>query len=176
MAMSLLQDCFELKESVRLIEGLLKPKKEDLPPVPVPVPATGTVAAEVNPLSQMHYRGDRLEYILSSMSKRGGLIGAVVADAKGLPLSDYNSPVGGDILAAFTSVLGSALERAATLLGESGAELISMDINYTDKIVLRRFPVAGEQYFLLVICPQDLDERTEVELSIEQITTVLMQD
>lgn len=167
--------------------GLLKPKREEsgsislAPVVPVaqPVPPAAVAPAVVvdeNPLPTMIYRGDRLEYILSSMCKRGGLIGAVVADAKGLPLSDFNSPVGGEILAAFTSVLGSALERAATLLGESGAEVISMDINYTDKIVLRRFPVAGEHYFLLVICPQTLDERTEIELSIEQITTVLTQD
>jgi hypothetical protein len=88
-------------------------------------------------------------------------------------MADFNSPVGADTLAAFTSVLGNALVRAGTLLGEVGAELISMDINYTEKIVLRRFPIEGQQYFFLVICPQELDERTEVELSIEQITKVL---
>lgn len=179
--MSLLQGCSELKETVRLFETLLKPKGESrscapamvLPEPPViSKPAVAAVAAaEKEP--QLEYRGDRLEYILSSMCRRGGLSGAVVADAKGLPLADYNSPVGGETLAAFTSVLGNALERAGTLLGESGAELISMDINYTDKIVLRSFRVAGEQYFFLVICPQELDERTEVELSIEQVTAVL---
>lgn len=119
------------------------------------------------------YRGERLEYILSSMCRRGGLSGAVVADGKGLPLADFNSPVAGEILAAFTSVLGSALERAGQLLGESGAELISMDINYTDKVVLRRFTVAAEPYFLMVICSQELDERTELELSIEQLMAAL---
>lgn len=181
--MSLLQGCSELQETVRLFEALLKPKVESRSCVSdivvperlvIPQPAAAVAAAEKAPL--MEYRGDRLEYILSSMCRRGGLSGAVVADAKGLPLADFNSPVGGDTLAAFTSVLGNALERAGTLLGESGAELISMDINYTDKIVLRSFHVEGEQYFFLVICPQELDERTEVELSIEQVTAVLTEN
>lgn len=174
--MSLLQGCSELQETARLVAELLKvkggePGKVDQAAAATPAMQQPAIHDESAP--QMMYRGDRLEFILSSMCRRGDLSGAVVADGKGLPLADYNSPVGGDILAAFTSVLGSALERAATLLGESGAELISMDINYTDKIVLRRFTVAGEPYFLMVICSQSLDERTELELSIEQIITVL---
>lgn len=125
------------------------------------------------PMPTFAYRGDRLEYILSSMCRRGELTGAVVADGKGLPLADFNSPVAGEILAAFTSVLGSALERAGMLLGESGADLISMDINYTDKVVLRRFIVGEAPYFLMAICQQELDERTELELSIEQLIAAL---
>lgn len=124
-------------------------------------------------MPQFAYRGDKLQYILSSLCKRGGFIGAVVADHKGLPLADFNSPVGGDILAAFTSVLGNALERGAMLLGESGADIISMDINYTDKVVLRRFAVRGEPYFLMGVCAQPVEERTELELSIEQLIAVL---
>ena len=122
---------------------------------------------------QLAYRGDRLEHVLASMCSRGGLSGAVVADGQGLPLADFQSPVGGDVLAAFTSVLGGALERAGLLLGAQGAENISMDLNYTDKVVLRRFAHDGEPYFIMVICSQDLDERSEVELSIEQITSIL---
>ena len=176
--MSLLQGCSELQETVRLFEVLMKPKGGQLSSSVILdsskqlLPATGQpTVLETQP--RLEYRGDRLEFILSSMCRRGGLNGAVVADSKGLPLADFNSPVGGDILAAFTSVLGNALERAGTLLGESGAEIISMDINYTEKIVLRRFSIEGDQYFFLVICPQELDERTEVELSIEQVTAVL---
>jgi len=179
--MSLLQGCSELQETVRLFEKLMKPKNNSFSSGQQPAPGdtsaqiwsdTEKIAAMEVP-ADLEFRGDRLEYILSSMCRRSGLSGAVIADSKGLPLADFNSPVGGDTLAAFTSVLGNALERAATLLGESGAELISMDINYTDKIVLRRFPIENEQYFFLVICPQDLDERTEVELSIDQVTRVL---
>lgn len=179
--MSLLQGCSELQETVRLVGELMRPKGVQ-PGGSKPLTTEASSAqlwaateqlAGRETLPRLEYRGDRLEYILSSMCRRGGLSGAVIADTQGLPLADFNSPVGGDTLAAFTSVLGNALERAGTLLGESGAELISMDINYTEKIVLRRFPIEGEHYFFLVICPQELDERTEVELSIEQITAVL---
>jgi len=136
------------------------------PPSPAASPAPPSFA----------YRGDRLEYALASLCQRGGLIGAVVADGKGLPLADFQSPVGGDRLAAFTSVLGDALERAGQLLGAQGADVIAMDLNYTDKVVLRRFSLDQEPYFLLVVCSQDLDERAEVELSIEQITAILTQE
>lgn len=166
--MSLLRGCSELEETARLVRELLR--------VPAPPEVAGTqeeAAADEERAPQLAYRGDRLEHILSSMCRRGDLTGAVVADAQGLPLADFNSPVGGDNLAAFTSVLGGALERAGVLLGEYGAELISMDINYSDKVVLRRFVVRGAPYFLMVICSQSLDERTELELSIEQLIAVL---
>lgn len=179
--MSLLQGCSELQETVRLFEVLMRPKAD--PGITSLPSAALESSAQLHPARvekqtvelqpRLEYRGDRLEYILSSMCRRSGLHGAVISNSQGLPLADFNSPVGADTLAAFTSVLGTALERAGTLLGEIGAELISMDINYTEKIVLRRFPIADDQYFILVICPQEVDERTEVELSIEQITAVL---
>lgn len=177
--MSLLQGCSELNETARLAAELLglapatpaaAPPVTEMPPDTPPVQPLHRQSAQMPTLA---YRGDKLEFILSSMCQRGGLGGAVVADSQGLPLADFKSPVGGDTLAAFTSVLGGALERAASLLGATNTELISIDISYTDKIVLRRFNVAGAPYFLLAICPQELDERTELELSIEQLTAVL---
>lgn len=118
-------------------------------------------------------RGDRIEKALEVLCKRGGFSGAVIADINGLPLAVYNSPVGVNALAAFTSVLGSALEKAGHLLEQHGADNISMDINYADKIVLRRFSIKGLQYYLMVICPQNIDERSEIELSLEQIVAIL---
>ena len=119
------------------------------------------------------FRGDKLERALADMCKRSGFIGAVVADNKGLPLAVYNSPVGDDAIAAFTTVLGGALEKAGTLLGQHGAETISMDINYADKVVLRLFTIASAPYFVMVLCPQNVDARSEVELSVTQITAIL---
>ena len=119
------------------------------------------------------FRGDKLENALVSMCKRSGFTGAVVADNKGLPLAVYNSPVGADAIAAFTTVLGGALEKAGTLLGQHGAETISMDINYSDKAVLRLFTISGNPYFIMVLCPQNIDARSEVELSVTQIIDIL---
>lgn len=118
-------------------------------------------------------RGDRIENALEVLCRRGGFKGAVIADTGGLPLAVYNSPVGANALAAFTSVLGSALEKAGHLLEQHGADNISMDINYADKVVLRRFSVEGFQYYLMIICPQNIDERSEIELSLEQMIAIL---
>lgn len=180
----MLQGCSELQETARLVEELFRHRGSatrcrDLPPFPERPMCAETPPPAPEPfdeMPQLPYRGDRLEYILASLCRRGGLIGAVVADGKGLPLAEFNSPVGGENLAAFTSVLGNALERAGDLLGEHGANVISMDINYTDKVVLRSFNVEEELCFLLVICSQALDERAEVELSIEQITAILTEN
>ena len=41
---------------------------------------------------------------------------------------------------------------------------MSVDVNFEDKLVFRRFEVASEPYFLLLLAPQEADERAEVEL------------
>jgi len=119
------------------------------------------------------FRGDRLENLLFSMCRRGGFSGAVVSDETGLPLAVYNSPVDSDRIAAFTSILGDALAKAGLFLEQHGAEYISMDINLVDKVVVRRFLYDGMEMYLLVLCSQAMDERAEVEMSIEQIVSIL---
>jgi len=149
---------------------------EQRPVETVPLPGTKEFeprvpAGDAKPAQQ--FRGDMLEHSLEAMCKRSGFIGAVVADNKGLPLAVYNSPVGTDAISAFTTVLGGALEKAGTLLGQHGAETISMDINYADKMVLRVFTIDDKPYFIMILCPQHVDVRGEIELSISQITAIL---
>ena len=48
-----------------------------------------------------------------------------------------------------------------------------MDINYTDKAVLRGLPLAGEPYYIMVLCPQHVDERIEVEVTEDAIIRIL---
>jgi len=123
------------------------------------------------------YRGDLLENTVVAMCRRGGFNGAVVADSDGLSLAVFNSPVDEDALAAFTVVLGDALEKAGKVLNQQEASYISMDINYTDKVVLRRFLLNDDNpFYMMVICGQEVDERDEVELSIDQIRTILKGD
>ncbi len=120
------------------------------------------------------FRGDLLEHTIVAMCKRGGFKGAVVADSDGLSLAVFNSPVDDDALAAFTVVLGEALEKAGKVLNQQEANFISMDINYTDKVALRRFLLDDENpFYMMVICRQEIDEKDEVELSIDQIKTIL---
>lgn len=119
------------------------------------------------------FRGDRLENVLMAMCRRGGFSGAVVSDDTGLPLAVHNSPVDNERIAAFTSVLGDALAKAERFLEQHGAEYISMDINYEDKVVVRRFFYGEMEMYLMVLCAQTLDERAEVQMSIEQIVSIL---
>lgn len=168
------KDFSEIQEAAKLLSSLLKPGHNTDGGI-------GTEYARSEKLQEEErikaeatgFRGDRIEKTLQVMCKRGDFTGAVIADFSGLPIAAYNSPVGTNALAAFTSVLGTALEKAAHLLDQHEADNISMDINYIDKIVLRRFNIEGLQYYLMVICPQNVDERSEIELSIEQIISIL---
>ncbi len=118
-------------------------------------------------------KADQLENTLMLMCKRGGLIGAVISDSQGLLIAVHNSPVENERLAAFTTILGDALISSERLLGGEVSNYISIDINYTDKAVLRSFAVEKEVNYLMVICSQEVDERSEVEISIDKVTTIL---
>jgi hypothetical protein len=118
-------------------------------------------------------RADRLENILEALCRRAGLAGAVAADESGLALAATGGGLPAEVLEAFTSVLGEALERAGRILGRRAADTISMDLDYSDKLVLRRFDFGEQRYSLMAICPQGVDERSEFEVSIGQIVSVL---
>lgn len=139
------------------------------PQVAVQAPVAAPIMEEVDG----EFRGDRLENVLVAMCRRGGFSGAVVSDDTGLPLAVFNSPVDNDRIAAFTSVLGGALAKAGQFLEQHGAEYISMDINYEDKVVVRRFFFGDLEMYLMVLCAQSMDERAEVEMSIQQIVSIL---
>lgn len=153
------------EEKVRSVAVLDAPAKtvQDNPPAPVD---------EIDPTG-LAYRGDQLEQVIKNMCQRSHFKGAVVTDDTGLPFAVVNPPVSMEAISAFTVVLGGALERAGSLLGHHGAEYLSIDINYEEKIILRRFLINDAPYFLLAICPQEVDERSEIEISIDQIVSIL---
>ena len=114
-----------------------------------------------------------LENALIDMCRKGGFYGAVIADLNGLPLAVYNSPVDGDVIAAYTSILGESLEKASHFLNQPEANNISMDINILDKIVLRKFLITGISYYLMIISPKNIDEKAEIEAILTQIPQLL---
>ncbi len=134
---------------------------------------TGEVSIEPPEASEFLYRGDQLESCLHALCHRGGLSGAMIADDNGFAVAAYNSPVDNEIFAALASVLGQTIDKAGRFLGQEDANNISLDINYADKIVVRKFTVADSPFYLIIVCPQHIDERSEVELSIEQIKAIL---
>ncbi|SEA57031.1 hypothetical protein SAMN05660420_02506 [Desulfuromusa kysingii] len=184
--MALILDSSEIREAIALASGLTatlnlpvatdagKVRAITVADVPAKIAqkTTPKPSAEIDPAG-LTYRGDQLEQVLRNMCLRSHFGGAVVTDATGLPFAVVNPPVSMEAVSAFTSVLGSALERAGSLLGQHGAEYLSLDINYEEKIILRRFLIHELPYFLLVICPQEVDERSEIEISIDQIVSIL---
>ncbi len=169
-----LWDSSEIQEAAGLFNDLLKSA----------VPA-GIAASLIDKLpgtggdtrgSRKIKRGDILEETLISMCGRGGFSGSVLADNNGLPLAIYNSPVEEDVLAAFTSILGKSLTESTRLLNQPNANNISMDIDYVNKLVLRKFLVDDTPFFLMIISPQHVDERAELELSINYITAIIKQE
>ena len=192
--MAILKDSSEIREAAdifgELVDGsaVVAGKKPSAKPVgargafvaqgrrtatPKTKPRTPGVRPPEAPRTDSKFRGDKLENVLFAMCRRGGFSGAVIVDSDGLPLAVYNSPVAEELAAAFTMILGEALEKGANLLNQADASNISVDINYLEKAVVRKFPISEATYYLMTICPQDMDERSEIELSIEQVVSIL---
>lgn len=170
--MNRLKESKELLEAASIFNALLVPQQAEMSKLQ-PLAQLGASALDSVSAADQSFRGDLLENVLYGMCQRGGFQGAAVADEQGLALAIYNSPVEGDVLAAFTTVLGEAIGKAGRFLEEHDANNISLDINFTDKAVVRQFVVGERTFFILVICGQEIDERSEIELSIEQITAIL---
>jgi len=124
-------------------------------------------------LAEPALHSDLYEDILSSLCSKGNSYGAVVADKMGLPLASYQSPLSVDALAAYTTVLGDSLEKAYVILDQPNANNISLDINDTDKFVMRKFMVLDSTYYLLVACPQVSDVLGEMEIAVSRIVSGL---
>lgn len=119
------------------------------------------------------FRGDKLEDILQAMCQRSGITGSLIADINGLPVASYGSPVENEVLAAFASVLGETMDKAAYFLDQHDANYVSVDINYADKAVVKKFIFEDAIFYLIVIGPKHINERGEINLAIELIKTVL---
>ena len=119
------------------------------------------------------FHGGVLENILRNMCDNSQMHGAVIADEMGFPLANYKNPVATEALAAFTSVLDESLQKACSLLELESANNISMEINESDKLVLRKFDVLGSTYFLLVVCPLETEPFGEMALAVAKIRTIL---
>ncbi len=135
---------------------------------------TAPLISGITPLnSDSEYIGDQLELLLSNLCQQSGFQTAIVADDQGLPIGGYNPPIDVDRLAAFTSVLSMAIDKTPYFFNNSEANNISIDISYLDKVVVRKFLIDDIPFLLLIICPQEIDERAYIELFSDQITSLL---
>jgi hypothetical protein len=77
------------------------------------------------------------------------------------------------LVAAFTTVLAAAAEKAGRLLNQHQAHHISLDIDYTSKAELRRFEAGQAPYHLVAICSQTCDARAEMEVTVPALCAIL---
>ncbi len=119
------------------------------------------------------FRDNKLEDILSDMCRRSGMIGALLADINGLPVAAYRSPVENEVFAAFASVLGETMDKVGYFLDQHDANYIAVDINYADKAVVKKFLIDDAIFYLIVIVPKHINERGEMDYTIERLNNVL---
>jgi hypothetical protein len=127
----------------------------------------------VGRVSEDSSRGDRLQSILTILCAREGLAGALLTDSSGLPLAASSSIGAHENLAAFSTVLGDALLKAGSYLGQDGASDVSLDINATQKVVLHRFDLEARPYYLLVLCDPDFEPRYGMRGVVPEILAIL---
>lgn len=149
-----LRDSSEVKEAASLLgELLLQTAAEDA--------------------ARTGFRGERIQRELRQLCTRAGFEAASLCDQHGLPLAVHNMSIAEETIAALATVLGSSLARAGDIANWPNVASLSIDVDYQDKLVLRRFVVDEVPYYLLVQCSQETDERSDLELSIEQIAAII---
>lgn len=92
--------------------------------------------------------------LLKDLCEKSDYQSAIIADEMGYPIAEYRCPIDPETLAAFTSVLGDCINKAERLMKFEDANNISLEINESDKIALRRFTALNKTYYILVICSQ----------------------
>jgi hypothetical protein len=149
-----LRDSSEVKEAASLLGELLQ-----------------QTAAE--DAARTGFRGERIQRELRQLCARAGFEAACLCDQHGLPLAIHDMPIAEETIAALATVLGGALARTCDIADWPNAASLSIDIDYQDKLVLRTFIVDEIPYYLLVQCSQETDERSDLELSVEQIAAII---
>ncbi len=131
--------------------------------------------AQTEVIKKKRTQSDLLGNILAKMCKGRRFSGAVVTDEMGLPLAHYKCSADIDALAAFTSVLGDSLQKAGSILDLPNANFISLVINDDEKLLMCKFEMLENSYYLLTVCPREPfnpDER-QIKEMVAQIVAEL---
>ncbi len=122
---------------------------------------------------QRSSREDKLRRHLRTLCQRSKSKIAVLSDNQGLPLVTEGDVMNEDLVSAAVTILGETLERVGRMLERPDTHFISLDLSFDERLFVQKFDVLDQSYHLLVIGPSDGDIRSELELSIMQITSIL---
>jgi predicted regulator of Ras-like GTPase activity (Roadblock/LC7/MglB family) len=152
------------------VESLVSPPHFAAVEEPTPIRPS---ALEEPPQYVSASRGERLHAILSTLCDHEGYAGAMVTDASGLPLATSRNLEASESLAAFSTVLGDVLTKAASYLGHDDASHVTLDVGERQKVVLRRFFLEERAFYLVVICLRLLETHRALGRTIPQIVLTL---
>jgi len=138
-----------------------QPEQQPAPEVKEDYPSTATSPIE-----------GRLTEALITMCNRGNFTGALLADKSGNLIAYHNNPLAANIVAPVIAAVGESMEKAALGLRLTNANNISMDIDDNNKLAINKFEVYGDYFFLVVICSQKIDQKTELNLSLPGISLI----
>ncbi len=139
---------------------------------PSPV-AGGKQDESVPALLQFATRQEKLDATLQTACERGGFSGAALADASGMLFSAVSAPLDAGALSALAAVLADALERVARLGLPHAPETISLDVGFSEKLVMRTFAAGSTPLCLLVFCSSEVDAGSELELTVGAVSAIL---
>lgn len=139
-----------------------------------PVPAAGEeLDASVSVPPRFATRQEKLDAALQTACERGGFSGAALADASGMLFSSISAPLDAGALSAMAAVLADALERVAKLGLPHAPETISLDVGFSEKLVMRTFVAGSTHLCLLVFCSSEVDAGSELELTVGAVSAIL---
>ncbi len=118
-------------------------------------------------------REERLARALRMMCQRSGFSFAAVVDERGLPLAVHGDQLTDNAIGAVVTIASEGLTKIGGMVDEWSVEHVSFDIGFAARAVIRAFTIGEQSFYLMLICRQDIDERSEVELSIDAITAII---
>lgn len=118
-------------------------------------------------------REDTLRRHLRKLCQRSRVKIAVLSDDQGLPLVIEGEAMAGEVVSAVVTILGETLDRVGRILEKPEARFSSLDLSFDEKLAIRKFEVLDRSYSLFTIGPSDGDVRSEFEITIMQLTSVL---
>lgn len=178
-------DFFDLGDSIAaLLESERSQRKNAPPTKPWTSPGSSRLFSEdeltslASSLKGIDYvkvqsRQHRLEQVLSSLCQNDDCTGALLADADGLSLSAYNTPLPGEVLAMFASQCGKTLEKADQLFSSSVPATLKICLGEQEELKLFPFSIKGIRVFLLLFATSADEGSHHIQEAIEKLTTIL---
>ena len=122
---------------------------------------------------QRSSREDKLRHKIRELAQRSRSRIVVLSDDQGLPLVAQGDAIDSERVSAAVTLLGDTLSRVGRIVGRPDAHYVALELSFDERLVVLQFEVQERTYYLFSIGPSDVDIRSELELSIMQVDSIL---